>query len=170
MTTFAIDPSIKALGWALVRGSVVIASGVIKERRARRGGRGGRGAKKVPVADRVARMVDLVDAVFDNGGQLKAGDKVVIECPEIYGSGKGVVANASGSVLTLASVAWGLWGHFRAYGILVVMARPREWKGNVPKEIMQRRIKRRLGWVPEDHNEADAVGIGLWAERTITQS
>jgi hypothetical protein len=54
---------------------------------------------------------------------------------------------------------------------------PREWKGNVPKDVMLNRImsklsdeeKERIPKLPKSklHNVIDAIGIGLWATRRL---
>ena len=43
---------------------------------------------------------------------------------------------------------------------------PSEWKGNLPKKLVQARIEKKLGYCPPNHNAADAVGIALyWIEK-----
>lgn len=41
----------------------------------------------------------------------------------------------------------------------------KKWKGNVPKQVTQDRVRRHWGWKGDDHNEADAVGLGDYVLR-----
>jgi len=57
----------------------------------------------------------------------------------------------------------------QAAGFTVQWISPREWKGNVPKPIMFKRILAKVREEeyskidkPKNHNVIDAVGIGLW--------
>ncbi len=88
---------------------------------------------------------------------------LVIEVPQIRvkGGGKG----HPDEVVDLAYKA-GLWaGQNIRYSVLCTV-KPSAWKGAVPKEIMTDRIRaHRLPdepRYPENHNEVDAIGLGLW--------
>ena len=110
------------------------------------------------------------------------GGTIVVEKPQVYPKGKGPNANpddlvelaaALGAcVAALDDVVWpGVW----------VTYLPREWKGQVPKDVHHRRILKKLSSeelellhdcledVPESlrHNAIDAVGIGLKYLRRI---
>ena len=99
-------------------------------------------------------------------------DAVAIERPQVY-----VHSRAKGDpndLITLAMMAGGIVGAMRATraALLVVEYKPAEWKGQVPKDVMTKRIKRSLTEEEQPrvllpkagslaHNVWDAVGIGL---------
>jgi Holliday junction resolvasome RuvABC endonuclease subunit len=99
-------------------------------------------------------------------------DAVVIERPQVY-----VHSRAKGDpndLITLALAAGAMIGAMRATRtkLIVVEYKPAEWKGQVPKDVMTRRIKRSLTEDEHErvrlpsasslaHNVWDAVGIGL---------
>ncbi len=92
---------------------------------------------------------------------------VVVERPQVDGRTRKIKLQ---DVLDLSYAAGA------AGGAGAVKVFPRDWKGNVPKKVMARRIDRSLDPaerrvlaaclvdVPKDlqHNVWDAVGIGLW--------
>lgn len=93
---------------------------------------------------------------------------VVSEFPEVWGSsGRGGAANASGDLLKLAGFCYAarqaILDHFS--GVQWEFVPVSKWKGQTPKELTQMRIKRAWNWKGQNHNEADAVGIGDWVIR-----
>ena len=98
-------------------------------------------------------------------------DKLLIEDQQVYRN-SGVDAN---SLLAVARVVGGVAFHVKPGKIELV--RPARWKGQVPKEICNRRTVAKL--TPSEkvllelsncpasleHNLLDAIGIGLWAIR-----
>jgi hypothetical protein len=105
-------------------------------------------------------------------------DTVVIERPQVY-----VHSRAKGDpndLITLALVAGAIAGGMRTSRtkLLVVEYRPAEWKGQVPKHVMEKRVKRSLAEHEHErvqlpsagalaHNVWDAIGIGLHHLRGI---
>lgn len=96
---------------------------------------------------------------------------VVVEWPQVYqGAKQGGDPN---DLLPLAGLDAALATCFR--GSTIAEYRPRDWKGQVPKDVMAGRIRgrlsiteqaifdRALGKLPKSlqHNAIDAVGIGL---------
>lgn len=92
-------------------------------------------------------------------------DLVVCEFPEVFMSAGSVAAAQSGSLLKLAYVC-GAYGTLTALnGIKFQPVPVREWKGNLSKNQVIRRIRRTLGnaiCASYKNDEWDAVGIGLW--------
>lgn len=94
----------------------------------------------------------------------------VVEKPQVYRKSPG----DRNDLIDLAVAAGMLGGRFKNRKYVL----PREWKGNVPKEIMNDRVLTKL---TEDekskieypkrkslsHNVLDAVGIGLWALKRL---
>lgn len=96
---------------------------------------------------------------------------VVVELPQVYtrGSSKG----DPNDLVDLAFSAGRLVGN--ATNLRTV--RPREWKGQLPKNVHHARVRKALSAaelavldacnvpVSKRHNVLDAVGLGLWALR-----
>jgi hypothetical protein len=95
---------------------------------------------------------------------------VVVERPQVY-----VQRHLKGDpndLITVALMAGATVMGLRTSATEIIEYLPRTWKGQVPKDIMQRRIKTRmfpseLAIVPDigrgiTHNLYDAVGIGMY--------
>lgn len=94
---------------------------------------------------------------------------LVVEVPQVYGHGGAGKGEDPNDLIDLALVVGAFVGYLRPVALTIY--RPREWKGQVPKDVMTRRIKEKLA--PEEvakvrlpargkqHNVWDAVGIGL---------
>lgn len=107
----------------------------------------------------VARMINLV--------QSYGIDKVVIEQPEVFMRGRGVGASNSGAVVKLAGLVFAMkyaiiYSRKKRKAKVCQLVSVRKWKGNIPKEVTQRRIKKHLRLSITENNEADAVGLGSW--------
>ena len=87
---------------------------------------------------------------------------LVIEDMEVRLSAAGQGAVNSGSLGKLIGCVHSLRTTGVALGCRVHLVPVSRWKGQVPKEVTQRRVRTHWGWQGEDHNEADAVGIGDW--------
>lgn len=91
-------------------------------------------------------------------------DMVLIEEPRLFlSTGKGQAASNSGAVLKLVATAYCIAGALKAlFTDRVIMVPVQQWKGNVPKEITQKRVLRHWNCRSGDDNITDAVGIGDW--------
>lgn len=152
----SLDPSTVATGWAVWRGNKLQGSGVWKPSRWDVSGEWLDRSKWM-----VLRVIELV-AVWsgDRGG----GVKVVAELPEEWnGSARGDAARnggALGKLQTLAGmILWAVEGENRGTWVGVTV---RQWKGQVPKSVVQKRLEKRYGTKFLDDNESDAVGLGSW--------
>lgn len=146
-TVLCVDPSVKALGWAFFSTGEwrndeweLVDSGVLKV------------AAEWPEShDKMIRKVY---------SEIPCGSVVLIELPSHYDSGKGAAARNSGAILKLFGLVMALREKLDPARVRLVPVRM--WKGTVPKEITQKRVRKYWDWAGEDHNEADAVGIGDW--------
>lgn len=114
--------------------------------------------------------VAMGDAVDEVAGNL-ALRVVCIELPRIYPRGgelKKTDFIDPNDILDVACVGAAVASHYSK--LLVESVFPADWKGQVPKQIMTERIKRKLSTEEhavvrsvgaKDHNTFDAVGIGL---------
>lgn len=99
------------------------------------------------------------------------GYSLVIEKPQIY---QGRKQKGDPNDLIDLAIEVGVLSTLFSDGT-VTLVKPREWKGQVPKEVMLKRILSKLTAdelqlikglglsKSQSHNVVDAVGIGLWA-------
>lgn len=125
--------------------------------------------------------VPVVDAVADALLSYNVKE-IVIERPQVYERSRS--KGDPNDLIALALVAGAVVGAVREYQAMsmcrivgytpcrVIEYRPADWKGQVPKDVMVRRIKRSLAKTELErvelpkakslaHNVWDAVGIGL---------
>lgn len=91
---------------------------------------------------------------------------VVLEFPELWINSAVSFSSATrGDLFKLTYLIGGL-GEVarRASNNLPILVSPRDWKGQLPKDVVIRRIKRRFPNLKLDNHEADAVGMGLAAQ------
>ena len=110
--------------------------------------------------DRAYYVVGALTKVFDEYGTRV----VVVEWPELWtGSSRSQTAAERGDIIKLAHLCGEIDYCCRESGFKCVLVRPSEWKGQLGKQAVINRIKRRLNnWSPTSH-DADAVAMGLVA-------
>lgn len=153
----AVDPGIRGCGVALfVEEKLVACAYVANSCRT--------GALAREAAAMAVKISEWVEAFEADNHYLR----VVVEWPQVYQGGK--QKGDPADLLPLAGIG-------AALGVLCPSIRtvlPREWKGQVPKDVMGRRILSKL--TPEEtgivdacavikslkHNVVDAVGLGLF--------
>ena len=167
-----IDPGLRHAGWATVDLSgALIACGLA------RGLATGRG---VDAWQRVAH--EAVDAITTEipVGTHGADLLVTVELPRIYAAGK--MKGDPDDIVVLAAVVGSIVGAVVEAGANATVVRPADWKGQVPKDVHNRRILSGLS-VKEEfalngcgapsslrHNVIDAIGLAKWAARRGAQS
>ena len=115
--------------------------------------------------------LDIVVSAVSQSQRLNKVIVVVIEEPQIFASStKGMAAHNSGAVNKLIALVFSLRQLCLDRGLKVVLAPVTKWKGNVPKEVMARRLSRYYDLTQRTSDEIDAVGIGRWYLRTILQA
>lgn len=153
--SYSVDPGLGGTGWAEWRGKKAPTRvGVIA-------------ANRRHEDELAARCEDIAYALSEEikwGGGLYTQVHVILELPQHMTSLKGIAAQA-GAVYKLAFLV----GYLAkaVYPCTVHVVTPGEWKGQLPKDVVQRRITKHLG---EETCRAlnirthawDAVGIGLW--------
>lgn len=166
----SIDPSIKAMGWAILDVHTLnpapkmshIISGCLKQ-------------TKDYDLEKAADLLKRIDECTSFSRDLIAKHRphyVVIEEPQIFGAGgtdKASAANNSGAVLKLNAVVYSIrsmvqYSDFRhdPRPPLPILLKVTKWKGNSPKRVTQLRVQRDLGVDFSDHNQMDAIGIGRY--------
>lgn len=156
----SVDPATERCGWVLWDGREYVDGGTIV-------------GKGDGWYERSRSIVDwLTGKAWCEGALL-----LVVEHPEIFAGGKGEAANASGSVAKLFGMVSMLrYGWYSRHSAViggvredaeVVCVDVTVWKGQLPKSVVERRVKRELpdvdGWI--DDNHVDAAGLGLWYMR-----
>jgi len=152
----AIDPG-KIAGWAIFRGGKLQAAGVLKEY--------------------------MITQEFRQTCLLHEFDEIVIEIPQVYPQKRqpGNPNHLIKMAFDVGEFAGRLIGMFWTLSLArfepeIVLVKPHEWKGSVPKDIHNQRI---CGSLSEHesaiidaagvakthrHNMIDAVGLGLWRQ------
>lgn len=125
-------------------------------------------------AERMGREIALVaDKMLGTLPERFKPRRIIIEYPRIYKKGPGANIPTE-DILVLAASAMAAWVNLAALFPMagVEPVRPRDWKGQVKKEIMCDRIRARLdadelavmsASEQANDNIIDAVGIGLAA-------
>lgn len=127
------------------------------------------------ITKRDGEFYDKAHSVFRKVDELReeyAVKAVACELPDHW-SVKGFEARESGSITKLSFMC-GMFYNMRNHVDKFVFALPREWKGQLSKEVMKNRIKpiycgkakwqfSEDEWEELNHNVCDAIGIGRWA-------
>ena len=115
----------------------------------------------------VDRCLNVAEAVHEL--HIICGiDNLVMEFPESWeGSAVSLASSKSGALGKLTFLCGCIGGVFGKPGHVILMA-PMRWKGQLPKDQVINRIKRRWPDLPHirDH-EGDAIGMGLSAQGAI---
>lgn len=118
--------------------------------------------------ERVYRMGQMLDLTASELGAHKSYT-LVMEYPQVHRHGPAAKADPDDILVLMAAFGAVLAKLPKASAMK--FPRPGQWKGQVPKKIMCKRILEALSDVErallkplkEDHNAVDAVGLGLWA-------
>ena len=109
---------------------------------------------------------EIADICFWFAGLLESYnvETVVLEYQAIYQSAKGNAAAQKGDIQKLTYLTGGL-GHVSRLTVDTepALVLPRQWKGQLPKDVVLDRVEEAFGIKCQDH-EGDAVGMGLSAQ------
>ena len=157
----AIDPGIKACGWAIFKENRYMASGL---------------ARPFSTHDLLEALKETTNIIFNKWEDFMSGTKMpdilVIEKPQIYQQKH--LKGDPNDLMPLGILAGAVW--IRMVPNRCVMPLPKEWKGQTPKDVMSRRTISQLDRQERDllkddveripsylrHNVYDAIGIALW--------
>jgi hypothetical protein len=111
------------------------------------------------------KCIELVIKLDKLANDISSFRYVVTEFPEVYGGAKGNAAAKNGDVAHMAHFCGAL--HAYAYPRTFIPVLPTEWKKQLKKEIMERRLRRAIGDADGTgkaitEHAWDAVGIGLY--------
>jgi hypothetical protein len=148
LKTISVDPGISGTGYAVWEGKTLTACGNIY----------GKGEVWQVVAGAVA---DRFHELFVAEGP----HKVVIEFPQHFEGLTGRTAESKGDTLKLACLAGMLTQIARRDGTPVYYVTPNQHKGNLPKSIVEQRIRKKIPesvtLQPKSHSY-DAISIGYF--------
>lgn len=157
----AIDPSINYCGVAIfdMKAKIVLQHILVQPDK---------------IAKRDGEFYDRAFSIFGKVNALREKYKVDVVACELpdHWAVAGFEARESGSITKLAFMC-GLFYAFRNSLNRFVFALPREWKGQLSKEVMKNRIESSYvgkgegkfssdEWKSLNHNVVDAIGIGHW--------
>lgn len=97
--------------------------------------------------------------------------EVICEMPMCFlDSQRGIASAGSSAIVKLAFVVGVFGACVSAHSILFRLVKVQDWKGQLPKEVINMRIRNLLGesgCAPFRADIWDAVGIGLWRMRFL---
>lgn len=121
-----VDPGSKATGWCVIKGTSVLAVGIIKIR------------DTLPAAEILRRLLPPLEIVVSKWKP----DLTVVEGQQFKYGGKA----APEDIIKLANVAGGIAGQIMAFcSTKMIIPFPSDWKGQTPKEISQSRTYQHFG-------------------------
>lgn len=151
----AIDPGLGGTGWALWEtGRSPARIGIVRDT-----------ARDDLLS---VRCQELCQKLYLSVATLYSLQTVVIEMPQQMSNRAGIAAQAGG-VYKLAVLVGALTMYLmNTSNATVHVVTPSEWKGQLPKDVVQRRVEQRLGIslcqkLKIRSHAWDAVGLGLWA-------
>lgn len=90
-------------------------------------------------------------------------EQVFVEMPAFFQSASGTMVARRGDLVKLTLMAGAIIGHFSSLGVPGTLIEVAKWKGQLPKDVVRRRIERRIGKIEgSGTHAADAIGIGLY--------
>lgn len=110
--------------------------------------------------ERLRDLANKFDPLFDGDDFV---DAVIIEGVEHHGSVKGIASERSGSIHKLAYIVGAFMQIAHMYNSRVYLILPSRWKGQLPDDVIDRRLLSDMGRKFHRH-EAEAVALGLWAQ------
>jgi len=113
----------------------------------------------LPIETRInTTIMGLEDVVRD----LDTESTVVIEKPQLWGAYKSVASMHSGDLLGLhllvGALYWWAANRFESHRVYLIPVS--EWKGQLPKEVTQKRMEKKYGVKFLTDDESDACGLG----------
>lgn len=152
-----IDPGIAGTGWAYYKKISTIGKPPSPPQ--------DHGVFHAKETSRWESKVESICAYFDGLCSSLNPKIVVLEFPELWVSGKSMTATLKGDLFKNTYLIGGMGEVARRHNVnLPVLIYPKEWKGQLPKDVVIRRIRRRFPTLKPKNHEADAIGMGLAAQ------
>lgn len=151
MMLVSVDPSLACTGAALFRDGSLVSCGILPTK------------ADEPLELRVRRVAAAC--------AFGRPDVLVMEYPQAYRRERGSKGEDPNDLISVGCVAGAILATVRSLQFYLVY--PAAWKGQVPKDIHNERVRKRLSSAElsilgtvrpasKVHNAIDAIGIGLW--------
>ncbi len=137
-----IDPGMTGTGWAIWDNGRLQRYGVITP------------PKNFKWQDKCLCVVKQLRAL---GWTMEGRQEAYVEQPALMGGAKGDVTARSGGLVKLTLLVGMIMNELDAKGVEV-----RDWKGQLPKEVVEKRVRELLPKCKAKSHAIDAVGIGLY--------
>jgi Holliday junction resolvasome RuvABC endonuclease subunit len=145
----SVDPGTRTTGWAIFKEKNLFLFGKIS-------------SNKGNWLENTNHIVRCLDSIYNE--HFTFGLKVLyLEFPEYWAGEQGWAARESGSIQKLSFLCGRIYERFLEY-MKVQLITPSKWKGQLPKEVVQKRLKTIFSSIEkeEDHNVLDAIGVGYY--------
>lgn len=143
----SIDPSINFCGYAIHKNNTLIEYKLLRS-----------SVKHVDFIEKSKYMSNKLKDVIDKLTMLKGQVQVITEIPQYWGVA-GFMARESGAISKLMF----LCGMIVGLRNNVITLTPQDWKGQLPKEVVNNRLRKiypNVDIKQLNHNIVDAIGIG----------
>jgi hypothetical protein len=144
----AVDPGLNGTGWATFQGRKLVDQGVLTFR-----------DEKLAWEERAIMYASSIRSLSIH----HKVDRIACEYPAFFESAAGTMVAKKGDLLKLTSLVGLMWGV--VYPLPFLLVPVNQWKGQLPKEVVNRRITAKLGekaCAGIKSHAWDAVGIGLY--------
>lgn len=147
-TILCLDPGLAGTGWALFVGTELSDAGIVRCRQAHHWTE-----RSGMICAEIARLV-----------LTRYVGRVVVEQPKFFDSSAGHMVARRGDLLKLMYLVGELAG--RVHPVKTLLIPVNDWKGQLPKDVVERRVRRELGKERFEElkireHAIDAVGLGL---------
>ncbi len=145
----SIDPSINFCGYAIHKNKELINYGLLRSL-----------TKHKDFIEKSIYMVDKIKDLITSIQSLKNNLIIVTEIPQYWGVA-GYMARESGAIYKLMF----LCGMIVSLKKNVVTLTPNDWKGQLPKDVVNNRLREiytNINIAKINHNIVDAIGIGYY--------
>lgn len=162
----SIDPSIRACGIAIFDHDKLVYANVLRT------------SAVVNTLTGISEIMDMAQGAWETTmGVSFSPETLVVEIPQIYQQAQ--LKGDPNDLIPLSIMAGRLWERFKPKNIMLPL--PREWKSQVPKDVMTQRTlaalsKQEVEILGNDlvripsglqHNGFDSIGLGLYALRKL---
>jgi hypothetical protein len=112
-----------------------------------------------------AGRIDKLSKLYGDARLHFPSKQVIIEDQSLWtGSAKSMASGARGDIFTTAKIAGVLAFFFLGNKNKVSFVQPITWKGNLNNKQLRRILQIKFNFIPNNDHEANAYGIGLYAQ------
>jgi Holliday junction resolvasome RuvABC endonuclease subunit len=113
---------------------------------------------KIPFPMRVAAIMKGLASLQDSFDI----NMMIIESQQVYrGSAQSMASATSGDLIELAQLTGAIWWLFAQTGTATHIFTPQQWKGQLPKNVVEMRVAKHFPDTYFPNHALDAVGMGI---------